>query len=168
MTFQPLENSPDAFRKAMSTWTTGISIITAPKPKNSDYPIGIVCNSLASISLEKQLLLWTVDHASGSFKYWVEAENWIVHFLAEDQIDLVKRFSQKGVLNKYEGLEYSKSPAGAPLLEGVVTRLYCTTENKFETFDHTIIVGRVSKIESSTREPLVFLHSKFLTAPREN
>lgn len=154
------EITPDLYREVMSTWTTGVAIITAPKPKNTDFPIGIVCNSLTSISLEKRLFLWTVDHSSSSFKYWITAHNWVVHFLADDQGDLVKRFSAKGVPNKYEGLDFETSAEGAPLLQGVVTRLYCTTENKFDTFDHTIILGQVHAVESSNRTPLTFVHRK--------
>lgn len=165
MALTSLEISPDSFRKAMSTWTTGVAIITAPKPEDFDFPIGIVCNSLTSISLEKQLFLWTVDHSSSSYQYWVKTDNWVVHFLADTQVDLVKRFSKKGVPNKYEGLEYELSANGAPLLDGVVTRLYCTTDNKFETFDHTIILGRVLKIETSQRTPLIFAHSKLTAGP---
>ena len=152
--------TPDAYREVMSSWTTGVAIITAPKPKDSDFPIGIVCNSLTSISLEKRLFLWTVDHSSSSYKYWITAQNWVVHFLATGQEDLVKRFSAKGVANKYEGLSFDTSAEGAPLLSGVVTRLYCTTENKFETFDHTIILGQVHAVEGENRTPLTFVHRK--------
>lgn len=84
----------------------------------------------------------------------------MVHFLASDQADLVKRFSTKGVANKYEGLTFDTSAEGTPLLSGVVTRLYCTTENKFETFDHTIILGQVHTVENENRTPLTFVHRK--------
>ena len=155
---------PQAFRKVMSSWPTGVSIITTKV--ESDRPIGILCNSLTSISLEKKLLLWTVDRASSNHSHWVAATNWAVHFLADDQQDLIERFARKGVSNKYEGLNCATSEAGTPILDGVVARLECRTTEKFETFDHTIIVGEVTAMMASEKSPIIFAYSKFHQGPK--
>ena len=44
------EITKEVFRSAMSSWATGISVITGIATDGSAKPIGIVCNSLASIS----------------------------------------------------------------------------------------------------------------------
>lgn len=155
---------PQAFRKVMSSWPTGVSIITTKV--EATRPIGILCNSLTSISLEKKLLLWTVDRASSNHSHWVAATNWAVHFLADDQQDLIERFARKGVANKYEGLNCATSDAGTPILDGVVARLECRTTEKFETFDHTIIVGEVTAMTASEKSPIIFAYSKFHQGPK--
>lgn len=155
---------PQTFRRVMSSWPTGVSIITARV--DSERPIGILCNSLTSISLEKKLLLWTVDRASSNHGLWVAATNWAVHFLADDQQALIERFARKGVANKYEGLDCSISEAGTPILEGVVARLECRTTERFDTFDHTIIVGEVTAISASEKSPIIFAYSKFHEGPK--
>jgi flavin reductase (DIM6/NTAB) family NADH-FMN oxidoreductase RutF len=116
---------------------------------------------LTSISLDQRLLLWTVDHGSGTYPYWLKAEEWVAHFLADDQEELVKRFAMKGVLDKFEGLDYTKTQSGIPLLDGVVARLHCTTTQQMETHDHTIILGRVHAMESCERSPMVYALREF-------
>lgn len=145
----------------MAKWTTGISIITGATPEGGDHPIGLICNSLTSISLIEKEILWTVDYASSSHSYWESAEFWAVHFLASTQKDLVKRFAQKGG-NKFEGLEYQLSEEGLPLFGEFLVRLKCKMIQKFETTDHTILIGKVIKIETSDRTPLVFMHGKLV------
>ncbi len=155
---------PQEFRKVMSSWPTGVAIITTRI--EGDQPIGILCNSLTSISLAKKLLLWTVDHSSSNHKHWVKAENWAVHFLADDQKELIDRFARKGVPNKYEGLDCAISEAGTPILSGVVARLECRTTERVETFDHTIILGEVTAMTASEKTPIIFAYSKFHQGPQ--
>lgn len=157
------EIDPQAFRKVMASWPTGVSIITS---QTSDgQPIGILCNSLTSISLAKKLLLWTVDHSSSNYLHWINAKNWAVHFLADDQKDLIERFARKGVPNKYEGLDCAISDAGTPILQGVVARLECERRETFETYDHTIILGEVTAMTASEKSPIIFAYSKFHPGP---
>lgn len=151
----------DSFKKVMSSWPTGVAIITATAKDESNRPLGILCNSLTSISLDQRLLLWTVDHGSGTYPYWLKAEEWVAHFLADDQEELVKRFAKKGVLDKFEGLEYSTTQGGIPLLDDVVARLHCRTTQRVETHDHTIILGQVHAMESCERSPMVYALREF-------
>jgi len=85
----------------------------------------------------------------------------VVHFLADDQQDLVKRFAQKGVADKFSGLEYRKRDDGIPLLDGVVARLHCTTTQRVTTFDHTIILGEVDAMERTEKSPMVYALREF-------
>ncbi|CAB4564213.1 MAG: flavin reductase [Actinobacteria bacterium] len=164
MSLSEKEFDSQAFRKVMATWPTGVALVTGMAA--DDRPVGILCNSLTSISLAKKLLLWTVDHNSGSYSFWAKAENWAVHFLADDQQSLIERFARKGVPDKFEGLDYTVSNAGTPVLDGVVGRLECRTTDRFETFDHTIIVGEVAAMSSSERAPMIFAYSKFHQGPK--
>ena len=154
---------PQAFRKVMSSWPTGVAIITTRL--EDGRKIGILCNSLTSISLAGKLLLWTVDHASSNHQHWIDAKNWAVHFLADDQQDLIDRFARKGVVDKYEGLNCAISDAGTPVLDGVVARLECKTTETVKTLDHTIILGEVTAMTSSDRSPIIFAYSKFHKGP---
>jgi flavin reductase (DIM6/NTAB) family NADH-FMN oxidoreductase RutF len=152
------EITKEVFRSAMSSWATGISVITGTATDGSAKPIGIVCNSLASISLEEKLILWSVDKSSGSYRHWVSAKSFNVHFLAEDQKDLVTRFAKKGV-DKFEGLEFENTKLGNPILTGASVRMECVTTQTFDTYDHMLIVGKVLTLENSGKLPLLFLHS---------
>ena len=152
------EVTKDLFRSAMSSWATGVSVITGTSVDGSAKPIGIVCNSLASISLEEKLILWSVDKSSSSYNHWVSAKSFNVHFLAEDQKDLVARFAKKGV-DKFEGLEFETTKLGNPILTGASVRMECATTQTFDTYDHVLIIGKVQSLENSGKPPLLFLHS---------
>jgi len=152
----------DLFRSAMSSWATGISVITGTATNGSEKPIGIVCNSLASISLEEKLILWSVDKSSSSYSHWISAKSFNVHFLAEDQKDLVSRFAKKGV-DKFEGLDFETTKLGNPILTGVSVRMECATTQTFDTYDHMLIIGKVLTLENYRKAPLLFLHSSLRT-----
>lgn len=155
---------PQSFRKVMATWPTGVAIITGMSEEAR--PVGILCNSLTSISLARKLLLWTVDHNSGSYGHWMKAERWAVHFLADDQQELIDCFARKGVPDKFQGLSYEVSDVGTPILAGAVGRLECRTTERFETFDHTVILGEVTAMTSSDKSPMIFAYSKFHQGPK--
>jgi len=152
------EVTKDLFRSAMSSWATGVSVITGTAVDGSAKPIGIVCNSLASISLEEKLILWSVDKSSSSYSHWISAKSFNVHFLAEDQKDLVVRFAKKGV-DKFEGLEFETTKLGNPILTGASVRMECFTTQTFDTYDHMLIIGKVETLENNGKLPLLFLHS---------
>jgi flavin reductase (DIM6/NTAB) family NADH-FMN oxidoreductase RutF len=152
----------DLFRSAMSSWATGISVITGTATNGSEKPIGIVCNSLASISLEEKLILWSVDKSSSSYSHWISAKSFNVHFLAEDQKDLVSRFAKKGV-DKFESLDFETTKLGNPILTGVSVRMECATTQTFDTHDHMLIIGKVLTLENYRKAPLLFLHSSLRT-----
>lgn len=152
------EISKDIFRSAMSSWATGVSVITGSATDGSTKPIGIVCNSLASISLEEKLILWSVDKSSSSYSHWITAKSFNVHFLAEDQKDLVARFAKKGT-DKFEGLDFETTELGNPILAGASVQMECATTQTFDTHDHMLIIGKVQTLVNSGKPPLLFLHS---------
>lgn len=153
----------DDFRLAMSSWATGISIITSRTTGALSEPIGIVCNSIVSISLKEKLILWSVDKSSSSYSEWVKVEYFQIHFLAENQQDLVARFAKKGG-NKFEGLTYSESKLGNPILPKVSVLMECQKIEVFDTPDHSLIVGKLVHLENDKRAPLLYLHSSLLNS----
>jgi len=157
------EVNSDSFKKAMATWPTGVAIITSSYPDGSQnaQPMGILCNSITSLSVNQKLLLWTLDHNSSAYQFWQGAQEWIVHFLAHDQIELVKRFAQKGLVDRFEGLTYEKSPQNIPIFDGVVMRLHCQTVKKIDLLDHTIIMGEITEIEQGKGVPMVYGNRRF-------
>lgn len=150
--------SVDEFRTAMSSWATGVSIITGFSIDGSDKPIGILCNSLASISLNEKLILWSVDKATSSYSHWIKVNTFIVHFLAEDQRELVTRFAKKG-LDKFEGLSFERTALGNPILAGTSVLMECSSYQIFDTPDHAIIIGELKTLVNNNKPPLLYLHS---------
>jgi flavin reductase (DIM6/NTAB) family NADH-FMN oxidoreductase RutF len=157
-----LQIGDENFRSVMSRWPTGVSLITCMSPENR--PVGILCNSLTSISIKKNQLMWTLDYDAGSFKVWDQVDYWAVHFLSINQQFIIDRFATKGLANKFQGLQYTVSQKNTPEIPDVVARLECTTNQLFEGYDHRIIIGSVTTMSVTNRNPMIFLNKNFLKA----
>ena len=154
---------PKSFRALMSGWITGIALVTT-KDEATGRNIGIVCNSLTSVSLEPLLISWCVDKKVKSFPDWKNAKEWNVHILAAGQEDLVHRFTAP-VADRFDGLDISYTDSKIPILPNVETYFTCKTFSKHEAGDHVILVGEVIDYQDSISQPLTFFRGKFLPGP---
>jgi flavin reductase (DIM6/NTAB) family NADH-FMN oxidoreductase RutF len=142
----------DTLKHAMGAWTTGVVVVTASHRDGRDA--GLVMVSLAPVSVDPPLVLWSVDRGSGSLEVWLEASAFALHLLAADQEALAWQFARKGP-EKFEGLETRRGATGAPLLDGAAAVLECAMHAQHDGGDHVIILGRVVATETSERPPLV-------------
>ena len=84
----------DTVRAAMGAWTTGVVVVTATHPDGRDA--GLVMVSLAPVSQEPPLVLWSVDRGSSSLDVWLEAPGFALQLLGSDQEALAWQFARKG------------------------------------------------------------------------
>lgn len=132
-----------ALRQTMRHWTTGVTVVTA---HTEGGPIGLVCNSFTSVSLDPPLVSWCVDRASTSYAAWMAAASFSVHILADDDAPLVPRFAARGA-DKFAGLALNLTGLGTPALDAGVARFDCRVWRAYDGGDHAIVVGRVEQIE---------------------
>jgi 3-hydroxy-9,10-secoandrosta-1,3,5(10)-triene-9,17-dione monooxygenase reductase component len=145
----------DTLRAATGAWATGVVVVTAAHPDGRDA--GLVMVSLAPVSQDPPLVLWSVDRGSGSLDVWLEAPAFALHLLAADQEALAWQFARKGP-EKFDGVEIRRGVTGAPLLDGAAAVLECAMHAQHDGGDHVILVGRVVAAETTDRPPLV-LHA---------
>ena len=62
---RPALQEPAEYRKALSCFATGVTVITA-RWQGSDW--GMTCNSFASVSLEPRLVFWSIRKAATSLE----------------------------------------------------------------------------------------------------
>ncbi len=142
----------ESLKQAMAAWTTGVAVVTAAHADGREA--GLVMVSLAPVSVDPPLVLWSVDRASSSLGVWLEAPAFALHLLAADQEALAWQFARKGA-EKFDGLVLRRGLTGAPLLDGAVAVLECAVYAHYDGGDHVILVGRVVATETSDRPPLV-------------
>lgn len=147
----------------MSGWITGVAIVTA---EVDGQRVGIVCNSLTSVSLDPILVSWCVDKRISSYPLWRSAKNWAVHFVGAGQEDLVHRFIAPGV-DRFAGLEVIPVTPEHPALALACAQTYFTAQTTahHEAGDHVIIVGEVLSYKDGITQPLTFFRGKFLPGP---
>jgi 3-hydroxy-9,10-secoandrosta-1,3,5(10)-triene-9,17-dione monooxygenase reductase component len=155
---------PREFRNALSTFTTGVTIITARAPDGA--PVGITCNSFNSVSLDPPMVLWSLARSARSLPVFESAEYWAVHILSAGQETLANRFAKPGE-NKFGGIETEAGIGNVPLLTGCTSRLQCKTSFKHAGGDHIIFVGEVVDLDRRDIPPLVFQAGKYAVATRK-
>ena len=149
------------FRDALSTFATGVTIVTAQDQQG--HPVGMTASSFNSVSMDPPLILWSVTKAALSAPAFTAAKNFAIHILATDQTELSNRFSKSGV-DKFSETDFHLDENEVPVLAGCAARLDCTTWAIHEGGDHWIIIGHVDAIESAKKEGLVFGGGSYATA----
>ena len=144
---------PMAFRSALGSFATGVTIVTARDV--GGLPVGLTANSFNSVSLDPPMVLWSLSLHSGSLPVFRDAENWAVHILAADQQAMSDRFATP-TIDKFAGLKLGDGPEGAPLIEGCVARFGCRARFEYEGGDHAIFLGEVVDFDRREAEPLIY------------
>ncbi|MGB5490078.1 MAG: flavin reductase family protein [Woeseiaceae bacterium] len=147
------------FRRALSTFATGVGVVTTLDKHGNN--VGITISSFNSVSLEPPLILWSVGLDSMSYDAFVSAKHFAVHILGSHQMDLCDRFAQRSE-SKFDGIDCRKGLHGLPILPDFAACFECSTEHVYAGGDHKIIVGRVLGVEERVAEPLVYYRSEFL------
>ena len=138
---------PAAFRKALGSFATGVTIVTTCADGER---FGVTANSFNSVSLDPPLVLWSLAKSAASHAAFAAAPGFAVHILAADQQDLSNRFARKGA-DKFAGLSLESGRAGVPLLAGCAARFECRTTYQYEGGDHIIFVGEVIDFSDSDK-----------------
>jgi 3-hydroxy-9,10-secoandrosta-1,3,5(10)-triene-9,17-dione monooxygenase reductase component len=144
---------PQAFRDALGSFVTGVTIMTARD--EAGRPYGLTANSFNSVSLDPPMVLWSLSLRSGSLPVFRDADNWAVHVLAADQQAMSDRFARPGD-GKFAGVEDVDGPEGAPLLAGYAARFGCRARFEYEGGDHAIFLGEVVDFDRREADPLIY------------
>ncbi|HYQ52967.1 MAG TPA: flavin reductase [Pseudomonas sp.] len=160
----PASFDPQAFRTALGTFTTGVTIITTQAEDGT--PVGITANSFNSVSLNPPLVLWSLSKNARSLPAFSEGRHWNVHVLSTEQESLSGRFARQGE-DKFCELPFESGISGAPLLQDCTARFQCRTAFQYEGGDHVIFVGEVLAFDHSDRAPLAFQSGQYALAMRK-
>ena len=158
-TEQSVEENQRQFKEALGSYPTGVTIVTTANHQN--VPFGLTVNSFASVSLDPQLVLWSLDHRVSSLEIFKESGKFAVHIAASDQQELVMTFATKNV-DRFSHTNWSFSQRGLPIIENSYAVLECVTHQLVEAGDHTIYIGQVQNIEiHPEKEPMLYHRRHF-------
>jgi flavin reductase (DIM6/NTAB) family NADH-FMN oxidoreductase RutF len=148
------------FRDALSQFATGVTIITTRLTDGTF--IGLTASSFNSVSLNPPLVLWSLNQGASCLPVFTANSHYVINVLASDQIELANQFARPGK-NRFEGVEFTLSPTGLPVLNGVSAWFECHNRSRYPEGDHVIFVGEVENCDASPQEPLVFHGGRFLS-----
>jgi flavin reductase (DIM6/NTAB) family NADH-FMN oxidoreductase RutF len=145
--------SPEQFRRALSDYATGVTVVTAIGP---DGPSGATANAVTSLSLDPPMMLACLDRGSRTLTSVRAQGRFGVNALAAGQAELARRFSAKDPApQKWDGVDWTERQA-LPRLERTLMWVACELRDLIDGGDHLILTGDVIEAEASGGEPLLF------------
>ena len=145
----------EMFRSVLGNYPTGVAVVTGMSA--SGEPLGMVVGSFTSVSLTPPLVAFLPMKTSRSFNALREgSDRFCINILAADQEGACRVLAAPGE-NKFANIPWRKSPAGNPIIDGVVGWIDCEYANIFDGGDHHIVVGAVQSMEVGRDSlPLLF------------
>ena len=156
---------PARFREVMAHVPTSVCVIAAD---HTDGPAGLSVGSFVSVSLDPPLVGVFVASTSTSWPRVEEAGSFCISVLADDHEDVSRRFAVSGG-DKFAGLDWGRSPGGAPMLPGAVAWVDCALEATYPAGDHVLVLGRVLDLDAGPEAaPLVFHRGGYSRLSNDN
>lgn len=149
---------PRDFRTALGSYATGVTVITASAPDGR--PVGLTCNSFASVSLNPPLVLWSLVSFSPSMTIFQNASHFAVNVLGHGQQDIARQFATPAE-DKFAGIGWTAGLGNAPVLNSAVATFQCRSADRYYGGDHVIFLGAVEAYAYNRAEPLLFAQGKF-------
>ncbi|PUA20446.1 flavin reductase [Glaciimonas sp. PCH181] len=142
------------FREVLGSYPTGVAIVTCMD--ENGLATGMVIGSFTSVSLDPPLIAYLPMKTSRTFARMSGSSTFCVNILAADQETICQHFASQ-VEDKFAGIAWHPSPAGNPVLDGVVAWIDCDYASVTEVGDHYIVLGGAldMQLERDTA-PLLF------------
>jgi len=154
-----LRVSPERMREVLGHFCTGLTIITA---STEDGPVGFTCQSFSSLSLEPALVSFNPARSSSTWPNIRTVGKFCINILPEEHRELAGKFARSGS-NKFEGVRYTSSHLGSPVLDGALAWIDCELYEEYDGGDHTIVLGQVKAMSTrSEAEPLLFFKGSYV------
>ena len=140
----------------MGQFASGVTVVTTV---SEGKKVGLTASSFASLSVEPPLVLVCLAKKLYTHRAIEESGVFAVNILGAHQLDLGLRFAgmKPEVIDRFADLELGIAKTGAPLLTGSLASVDCRLWNQYEGGDHSIFVGEVQGIvTSSLANPLLY------------
>ena len=149
---------PRDFRNALGSYATGVTVITASA--EDGRPVGLTCNSFASVSLNPPLVLWSLVVHSQSIGVFQNASHFVINVLGASHQALAKQFATRSE-DKFAGVTWTPGLGNAPVLADMVATFQCRSADRYYGGDHVIFLGAIEAYAYNGDKPLLFAQGGF-------
>ncbi|HEX2916593.1 MAG TPA: flavin reductase family protein [Chloroflexia bacterium] len=159
--------TPHDFRKTLSHFATGITVVTTTTPDGGYY--GITVNSITSVSLNPPLVLICIDKKTEAHRLLPLSGVFCANILEAQQQYLSDRFAGREPDNKtpFADIALHTEATGAPVFNESLGFVDCRIVNAYDGGDHTIFLGEVVQLGYRQGEtepaPLLYYRSNYRT-----
>ncbi len=146
--------SKQDFRKAMSKFATGITVVTSEFDNDIQ---GMTVNAFMSVSLDPQLITISLDSKTNFYKNADKIKRFGVSILREEQQEISMIFAKQ---TEKEYKDFTTLD-GIPVIDNALSTLACTTVNTVEAGDHLLIIAEVDEIKIDEGKPILYYNSEY-------
>lgn len=154
----PRESDPAEYRKALSCFATGVTVVTA-RWQDSDW--GMTCNSFASVSLDPRLVLWSIRKAASSLDAFVQSGGFTVSVLTQAQQGLARQFATGDMAARFAQVPVQRQASERLRLSEAMAWFDCTLHQLVDAGDHHIVIGQVQDFGWHDAAALMYCRSQF-------
>lgn len=150
--------SPDEFRRALSRFASGVTVVTAIG--DDGKPHGITVSAFSSLSLEPPLVIICIDRRASLHAHLHTNGHFAVNVLSDAQQHVSEMFASREP-DRFDLVPNRPGKTGPPLLDGALAWIECRIVNLFPGGDHTIVVGEVEASGVGEGRPLVYYRGDY-------
>ena len=147
-----------AFRQAMSSFPTGITIVTVASSDGAMH--GVTASSFSSVSLDPTLVLICLHQASRAAALIERTGAFTVNVLSAGQQHLSAWFANQhrpAGPAMFDGLTLQPGATGCPVLAGAAASFDCQLHHSYPAGDHQIMLGEVIALAHHPHlQPLIY------------
>lgn len=129
---------PDEFRALFRGHPVGVAVITADA---GDGPVALTASSVASVSAEPPLLIFSVSAFSSAADVLARAETVVVHLLDAEDLAVAKLGAASGVDRFADTARWSRLETGEVVYHGVRAWVRCAIVNRMDAGTATVIAA---------------------------
>ncbi|HEX9644533.1 MAG TPA: flavin reductase family protein [Acidimicrobiia bacterium] len=156
---QPVE--PEVFRRAMSSFASGVNLITAYDPEGQ--PHGMTATAFCPVSLDPPLVLVCINRDSRTRALVDASGRFGVSMLAEGSAEISVHCARPGAAKALPG-EWlvDDGDARTPVLGSALVHADCDIHEQHEVGTHTLFIGRVRHVSFGTATgPLLYFRGTY-------
>lgn len=143
------------FRTAMGKFATGVTVITTEVDGDVH---GMTANAFMSVSLQPKLVVISISENANMLYLIKESNKFSVNILSAEQQELSQLFA--GQLKENKNVLF-KNLNSLPVIEDAVAQITCEVTNTYVEGDHTLFIGKVTAIEVTDKDPLLFFNGRY-------
>ncbi|MER6046710.1 flavin reductase family protein [Streptomyces sp. NPDC001793] len=159
--------APAQFRALMSTFPTGVAVVTTGGPEGT--PRGLTVSSVSSVSLDPPTLLVCLNRSSRTLESVLERRTFAVNLLHAGARSAATLFAS-GDPDRFDAVEWANSAefGGPHLVRDAHAVADCRVSRTLRVGDHEVIFGEIFRVQQDRPEdadPLLYGMRTFASWP---
>ncbi|HLE55676.1 MAG TPA: flavin reductase family protein [Rhodothermia bacterium] len=157
----------DDLRSVMRRVPAAVTVVTA---RAGSEHRGMTVGSFASVSMDPLLVSFNVGKSSGMHGVLMDAQNFCMHLLSEQQADISNLFANPDFTGaqQFERVAHTVDLDGTPILTETLAYIRCEKIAVYDAGDHCLLLGRVDQIvHQRDGQPLIYYDRSYRTVGGE-